>query len=123
MSSQDFEAAKLREEVSEKQAVAAARRTMTRSQSTIKEKEIAEPLDKIGNKAKRIDFILSKATEAELQKQRDGQQATTLLIAKEAKKKQSRTVAEEVFERMVLVTNKNMDDSLVEARSVDETIA
>ena len=43
--------------------------------------------------------------------------------SEEAKKRQSRMAAEEEYERMVLVTNTNRDDSVIEARSVEEAIA
>ncbi|KAH1122720.1 hypothetical protein J1N35_005880 [Gossypium stocksii] len=42
--------------------------------------------------------------------------------AEEANKRQSRTMVEEEYERMMLVTNTNRDDSLIEARSVEEAI-
>ncbi|KAE8720382.1 hypothetical protein F3Y22_tig00020138pilonHSYRG00069 [Hibiscus syriacus] len=43
--------------------------------------------------------------------------------SEEVRKKLSSTVAAEEYERMVLVTNKNRNDSLVEARSVEGAIA
>ncbi|KAE8664851.1 CCDC124 protein [Hibiscus syriacus] len=74
-------------------------------------------------KAKRVDFILSKVTEAKQRNQRHGQQTRTVQKSEEERKKLSSTVAADEYERMVLVTNKNRDDSLVEARSVEEAIA
>ncbi|MED6184967.1 hypothetical protein PIB30_052505 [Stylosanthes scabra] len=42
---------------------------------------------------------------------------------KKANRRQARTAAEEEYERMVLVSNTNRDDSIIEARSVDDAIA
>nr|GMC87405.1 coiled-coil domain-containing protein 124-like [Ipomoea batatas] len=41
----------------------------------------------------------------------------------EEKKRQSRIAEEEEYERVVLVTNTNRDDSIIEARTVDEALA
>jgi hypothetical protein len=43
--------------------------------------------------------------------------------AEEAKKRKDRTAEEEEYERMVLVSNTNRDDSIIEASSVEEAIA
>uniref|UniRef100_A0A7N0T6Y4 Coiled-coil domain-containing protein n=1 Tax=Kalanchoe fedtschenkoi TaxID=63787 RepID=A0A7N0T6Y4_KALFE len=43
--------------------------------------------------------------------------------AEEAKKKQNRLASEEEYEKMVLVSNTNRDDSIIEARSVEEALA
>ncbi|TYI43960.1 hypothetical protein ES332_A01G203800v1 [Gossypium tomentosum] len=80
------------------------------------EKEIEKVLKKPDKKANRVAIPVPKVTEAELQKEEEEQ-------AEEAKKRQSRTVAEVEYERLVSVTNTNRDDSLIEARSVQEAIA
>lgn len=64
-----------------------------------------------------------KVTEAELIRRREEEQAALAKKAEEAKKKQARTAAEEEYERMVLVANTNRDDSIIEARSVEEALA
>ncbi|GMP64397.1 hypothetical protein CsSME_00025698 [Camellia sinensis var. sinensis] len=43
--------------------------------------------------------------------------------AEEAKRRQSRTQGEEEYEKIVLVANTNRDDSIIEARSVEDAIA
>ncbi|KAL4303764.1 hypothetical protein GQ457_10G023750 [Hibiscus cannabinus] len=116
-------AAKKREEEAEKRAEAAARRAEARRQAEMEEKEIDKALKKPDKKANRVSIPVPKVTEAELQKRREEQQAEMARKAEEAKKKHSRTAAEEEYERMVLVTNTNRDDSLIEARSVEEAIA
>ncbi|MBA0760247.1 hypothetical protein Gotri_023006 [Gossypium trilobum] len=87
------------------------------------EKEIEKALKKPDKKANRVAIPVPKVTEAELQKRKEEEQAEMAKKAEEAKKRQSRTAAEEEYERMVLVTNMNRDDSLIEARSVEEAIA
>ncbi|KAK5842149.1 hypothetical protein PVK06_004478 [Gossypium arboreum] len=82
----------------------------------MEEKEIEKVLKKPDKKANRVAIPVPKVTEAELQKEEEEQ-------AEEAKKRQSRTVAEVEYERLVSVTNTNRDDSLIEARSVQEAIA
>ncbi|KAE8701768.1 hypothetical protein F3Y22_tig00110505pilonHSYRG00103 [Hibiscus syriacus] len=114
---------KNRDEAREKRAETSARQTKNSRQSKIEEKENVNNLKKPDDKTKRVDFILSKVIEAEHQNQRDGQQTKTVHKSEEARKKLSSTVAAEEYERMVLVTNKNMNDSLVEARSVEGAIA
>ncbi|KAE8690700.1 Detected protein of confused Function [Hibiscus syriacus] len=116
-------AAKKREEEAEKRVEAAARRAEARRQAEMEEKEIEKALKKPDKKANRVAIPVPKVTEAELQKRREEQQAEMAKKAEETKKKQNRTAAEEEYERMVLVTNTNRDDSLVEARSVEEAIA
>ncbi|KAF9600468.1 hypothetical protein IFM89_009383 [Coptis chinensis] len=43
--------------------------------------------------------------------------------ADDVKKKQTRTADEEEYERMILVSNTNREEDLIEARSVEEAIA
>lgn len=65
--------------------------------------------------------------EVEVQKQerkrREEEQAEMARKADEAKKRKDRTAEEEEYERMVLVSNTNRDDSIIEASSVEEAIA
>ncbi|KAJ7967111.1 coiled-coil domain-containing protein [Quillaja saponaria] len=75
---------------------------------------------------KRAETAARKAealTEAELRKQREQEQAELQKKAEEAKKRQTRTAAEEEYERMVLVMNKNRDDSIIEASTVEDAIS
>ncbi|TYH31765.1 hypothetical protein ES288_A01G198100v1 [Gossypium darwinii] len=96
--------------------------TTKREEEAEKRAEAAAPrlrravLKKPDKKANRVAIPVPKVTEAELQKEEEEQ-------AEEAKKRQSRTVAEIEYERLVSVTNTNRDDSLIEARSVQEAIA
>ncbi|XVF45609.1 hypothetical protein PTKIN_Ptkin02bG0220300 [Pterospermum kingtungense] len=114
---------KKREEEAEKRAEASARRAEARRQAEMEEKEIDKAVRKPDKKANRVSIPVPKVTEAELRRRREEEQAQMAKIASEAKKKQSRTAAEEEYERVVLVANTNRDDSLIEARSVDEAIA
>ncbi|XP_038998011.1 uncharacterized protein LOC120123090 [Hibiscus syriacus] len=114
---------KNRDEVTEKRDETSACQTKNRRQSEIEEHEIVKPLKKPDFMEKRVDFILSKVSEGEKQNHRDGQQTRTVQKSEEARKKLSSTVAADEYERMVLVTKKNRDDSLVEARSVEGAIA
>ncbi|EOX97539.1 Coiled-coil domain-containing protein 124 isoform 1 [Theobroma cacao] len=116
-------AAKKREEDAEKRAEAATRRAEARRQAEMEEKEIEKAMKKPDKKANRVSIPVPKVTEVELRKKREEEQAEMAKKAEEAKKRQTRTAAEEEYERMVLVTNTNRDDSLIEARSVEEAIA
>ncbi|KAJ7978667.1 coiled-coil domain-containing protein [Quillaja saponaria] len=116
-------AAKKREEEAEKRAEAAARKAEARRLAELEEKEIEKSIKKPDKKADRVAIPVPKVTEAELRKRREEEQAELERKAGEAKKRQSRTAAEEEYERMVLVMNKNRDDSIIEARSVEDAIA
>ncbi|GLT42984.1 hypothetical protein SLA2020_169610 [Shorea laevis] len=116
-------AAKKREEESEKRAEAAARRAEARRLAELEGKEIDKSIKKPDKKANRVSVPVPKVTEAELRRRREEEQAEQARKAEETKKKQTRTAAEEEYERMVLVTNTNRDDSIIEARSVEEAIA
>ncbi|KAK4258457.1 hypothetical protein QN277_004904 [Acacia crassicarpa] len=116
-------AAKKREEEAEKKAEAAARRAEARRLAEMEEKEIDKSIRKPDKKANRVSIPVPKVTEAELRKQREQEQAEIQKKADEAKRRQARTAAEEEYERMVLVTNTNRDDSIIEARTVEDAIA
>ncbi|KAI9124120.1 hypothetical protein K1719_005420 [Acacia pycnantha] len=116
-------AAKKREEEAEKKAEAAARRAEARRLAEMEEKEIDKSIRKPDKKANRVSIPVPKVTEAELRKQREEEQAEIQKKADEAKRRQARTAAEEEYERMVLVTNTNRDDSIIEARTVEDAIA
>ena len=88
-------AARRREEDAEKRAEAAARKAENRR---LAEAEAAA--------AAASALAPSKVTEAEA-----------------AKKRAARVAEEEEYERVVLVANTNRDDSIIEARSVEEAIA
>ncbi|CAN0908100.1 hypothetical protein LINGRAHAP2_LOCUS25118 [Linum grandiflorum] len=55
--------------------------------------------------------------------ERKEQEQADMAKKSEEVKKQSRTTKEEEYERMVLVRNKNLDDSILEARTVEEAVA
>lgn len=116
-------AAKKREDESEKRAEAAARKAEARRLAEQEEKELEKAMKKPDKKANRVSIPVPKVTELELRKRREEEQAELQRKAEEAKKKQSRTAAEEEYERMVLVTNTNRDDSIIEARTVEDAIA
>ncbi|KAL5561279.1 hypothetical protein UlMin_031026 [Ulmus minor] len=116
-------AAKKREEEAEKRAEAAARRAEARRLAEQEEKELEKLNKKPDKKANRVSIPVPKVTEAELIKRREQEQAALAKKAEEDKKRHSRTAAEEEYERMVLVSNTNRDDSLIEARTVEEAIS
>lgn len=115
--------AKKREEEAEKKAEAAARRAEARRLAEMEEKEIDKSIRKPDKKANRVSIPVPKVTDAELRKQREEEQAEIQKKVDEAKRRQARTAAEEEYERMVLVTNTNRDDSIIEARTVEDAIA
>ncbi|EEF33966.1 coiled-coil domain-containing protein 124 [Ricinus communis] len=115
--------AKKREEESEKKAEAIARRAEARRLAEMEEKEIEKAMKKPDKKANRVAIPVPKVTEAELSRRREEEQAELAKKAEEMKKKQARTAAEEEYERMVLVANTNRDDSIIEARTVEDAIA
>ncbi|OAY37422.1 coiled-coil domain-containing protein 124 isoform X2 [Manihot esculenta] len=116
-------AAKKREEESEKRAEAVARRAEARRLAEQEEKEIDKSMKKPDKKANRVSIPVPKVTEAELRRQREEEQAELAKKADEMKRRQSRTAAVEDYEKMVLVTNTNRDDSIIEARTVEDAIA
>ncbi|KAF9676204.1 hypothetical protein SADUNF_Sadunf09G0114200 [Salix dunnii] len=115
-------AAKKREEESEKKAEAAARKAEARRLAEQEEKELEKAMKKPDKKANRVSIPV-KVTEAELRKRREEEQAEMAKKADEVKKRKDRTAEEEEYERMVLVSNTNRDDSIIEASSVEEAIA
>ncbi|XP_071700819.1 uncharacterized protein [Rutidosis leptorrhynchoides] len=116
-------AAKKREEESEKKAEAAARKAEARRLAEIEEKELEKSLKKVDKKSNRVSIPVPKVTEAELIRRREEEKAQLLKKAEEEKLKMSRTAKEEEYEKMVLVENTNRDDSIIEARSVEEALA
>ncbi|KAH6777093.1 coiled-coil protein [Perilla frutescens var. hirtella] len=116
-------AAKKREEEAEKRAEANARKAEARRLAELEEKELEKSLKKPDKKANRVSVPVPKVTEAELSRRKEEEKAAMQRRAEEDKRKQSRTAAEEEYERMVSVENTNRDDSIIEARSVDEALA
>ncbi|XP_062086773.1 uncharacterized protein LOC133793358 [Humulus lupulus] len=116
-------ASKKREDEAEKRAEAAARRAEVRRLAEQEEKELEKLIKKPDKKANRVSIPVPKVTEAELRRRREEEQAALQTKDEEVKKRQSRTAAEEEYERMVLVTNTNRDDSIIEARTVEDAIA
>ncbi|KAF8013412.1 hypothetical protein BT93_I1306 [Corymbia citriodora subsp. variegata] len=116
-------ASKKREEEAEKRAEALARKAEARRLAEQEEKELEKAMKKPDKKANRVSIPVPKATEAELRRRREEEQAELARKAEEGKRRQSRTAAEEEYERMVLVSNTNRDDSIIEASTVEEAIA
>ncbi|CAN0878804.1 Coiled-coil domain-containing protein 124 homolog [Linum grandiflorum] len=119
-------AAKKREEEEEKRAEAAARKAEAKRLAEQEEKDLEKSMKSSktdAKKANRVGLPMPKVTEAELRRRREQEQAEMAKKSEEAKKKQARTAEEEEYERMVLVENKNRDDSILEARSVEEAVA
>ncbi|KAM7470960.1 hypothetical protein LguiA_009143 [Lonicera macranthoides] len=116
-------AAKKKEEEAEKRAEAAARKAEIRRIAEQEDKELEKSIKKPDKKANRVNIPVPKVTEAELRRQREAEQAQILKKAEEDKRRKSRTAAEEEYEKVVLVPNMNRDDSIIEARSVEDAIA
>uniref|UniRef100_A0A1J3DID2 Coiled-coil domain-containing protein n=1 Tax=Noccaea caerulescens TaxID=107243 RepID=A0A1J3DID2_NOCCA len=116
-------AAKKREEDAEKKAEAAAKKLEARRLAEEEEKELEKALKKPDKKSNRVAVPVPKVTEAELIRKREEDQVALAKKAEDSKKKQTRMAGEEEYEKMVLVTNTNRDDSLIEAHSVDEALA
>ncbi|CAJ1972947.1 unnamed protein product [Sphenostylis stenocarpa] len=116
-------AAKKKEEEAEKKAEATARRAEARRLAEQEEKELEKAMKKVDKKATRVSIPVPKVTEVELRRRREEEQAEAERKAEEAKKRHSRTAAEDEYERMVLVSNTNRDDSIIEARTLDDAIA
>lgn len=114
---------KKREEEAEKRAEALARKAEARRLAEQEEKELEKAMRKPDKKAIRVSVPVPKVTEAELRRRREEEQAELARKAEEGKRKQTRTAAEEEYERMVLVSNTNRDDSIIEARTVEEALA
>ncbi|KAH0462887.1 hypothetical protein IEQ34_007469 [Dendrobium chrysotoxum] len=116
-------AAKKREEELEKRAEIAARRAENRKLAEQELLDLEKASRKPDPKANRVAAPVPKVTEAELSRRREEERLHLLREAEAAKKRQSRTADEEEYERMVLISNTNRDDSVIEAHSVDEAIA
>ncbi|KAG0453227.1 hypothetical protein HPP92_025634 [Vanilla planifolia] len=103
-------------------AEAAARRAENRKIAEQEQLEIDRASRKPDPKANRVAAPVPKVTEAELARRRDEEGLRLEREAEAAKKRQSRTANEEEYERMVLVSNTNRDESVIEAHSVEEAI-
>lgn len=117
-------AARRREEDAEKRAEAAARKAENRrlAEAEAASASSSAPSKTAARKASRVGAPAPKVTEAELARRREDERLRLEREAEAAKKRAART-AEEEYERVVLVANTNRDDSIIEARSVDEAIA
>ncbi|XP_072956787.1 uncharacterized protein [Typha angustifolia] len=116
-------AAKKREDEAEKRAEAAARRAEIRKIAEMEQQELERAARKPNPKATRVSIPVPKVTEVDLARRREEERARLERDAEAAKKKHSRTADEEEYERMVLVSNTNRDDSIIEAHSLEEAIA
>lgn len=116
-------AAKKRDEDAEKRAEAVARKAEARRLAELEEKELDKAGKKPDKKANRVSIPVPKVTEAELRRRKEEEAAEMARRAEDAKRRQARTAYEEEYERVVMVSNTNRDDLVVEAHSVDEAIA
>ncbi|CAH8363853.1 unnamed protein product [Eruca vesicaria subsp. sativa] len=116
-------AAKKREEEAEKKAETAAKKAEAKRLAEQEERELEKALKKPDKKVNRVAAPVPKVTEAELIKRREEEQAALAKKSEEVKKRQTRMAGEEEYEKMVLVSNTNRDDSVIDARSVDEALA
>ncbi|KAG2321614.1 hypothetical protein Bca52824_014827 [Brassica carinata] len=98
-------------------------RTEAKRLAEQEERELEKALKKPDKKVSRVSAPVPKVTEAELVRRREEEQAALAKKAEESKKKQTRMAAEEEYEKMVLVCNTNRDDSVIDARTVDEALA
>jgi hypothetical protein len=74
--------------------------------------------------ARRLDLdIVVGERRAALARRREEERLRLECEAEAAKKRAARMAEEEEYERVVLVANTNRDDSIIEARSVEEAIA
>uniref|UniRef100_A0A0D6QX41 Coiled-coil domain-containing protein n=1 Tax=Araucaria cunninghamii TaxID=56994 RepID=A0A0D6QX41_ARACU len=115
-------AAKKKEEEAAKRAEAAAKKAELRKLQQQEEKELEKLVKKVDKKANRVAIPVPKVTEAELERQREEEKRRIEAHADEIKKRQARMADEEEYEKIVLVQNKNRDDSLLEAHSIDEAL-
>ncbi|ONK64263.1 uncharacterized protein A4U43_C07F23820 [Asparagus officinalis] len=104
---------------------AAGRRPATAKQEARADRaaEIEKAGKKPDKKANRVSVPAPKVTGAELERRREEERMRLMRNAEEVKKREKRVADEEEYERIVLVSNTNRDDSLIEAHSVDEAIA
>eukprot|EP00252_Welwitschia_mirabilis_P013422 TRINITY_DN29521_c0_g1_i1.p1 TRINITY_DN29521_c0_g1~~TRINITY_DN29521_c0_g1_i1.p1 ORF type:complete len:231 (-),score=82.39 TRINITY_DN29521_c0_g1_i1:207-899(-) len=116
-------AAKKKEEEAAKRAEAAAKKAELRRLQEQEEKELEKASKKVDKKANRVSVPVPKVTHAELAKQKEIEQKQMQARAEAAKKQESRMADEEEYNKVILVENKNRDDSLIEAHTVDEALA
>lgn len=116
-------AAKKREEDAGKRVESAARKAEARRLAEDEEKELDKAGKKPDKKATRVSIPVPKVTEAELRLRKEEEAAEMARRAEEAKRRHARMADEEEYERVVMVSNTNRDDSVVEAHSVDEAVA
>ncbi|RLN15691.1 hypothetical protein C2845_PM02G38500 [Panicum miliaceum] len=116
--------ARRREEDAEKRAEAAARRAENRRLAELEQQQLAAAVRRPDRKAALVGGpAVPKVTEAELARRREDERLRLQREAEAAKKRQARTADEEEYGRVVLVANTNRDDSVIEARSVEDAIA
>ncbi|GJN09192.1 hypothetical protein PR202_ga27174 [Eleusine coracana subsp. coracana] len=116
--------ARRREEDTEKRAEAAARRAENRRLAELEQQQVAAAARRPDRKGARVSGpAVPKVTEAELLRRREEERLRLQREAEAAKKRQARTTEAEEYERVVLVANTNRDDSIIEARSVEDAIA
>lgn len=104
------------DEEAKKRAEAAARKAENRKLAELEEKELENDMKKPNKKANRVSIPVVRVTQVELRKWREEEQAAK-------QKRKTRTAAEQEYARTVLVKNTNRDDSIIEARTVEDAIA
>ncbi|XP_027158134.1 coiled-coil domain-containing protein 124-like [Coffea eugenioides] len=109
-------AAQKREAAAQKQVEAAARKAETRRLAQLEDNSLENSLKKPAQK---------KVTQSELRLKKEEQFATVQRKAEEEKLKRSRVTVKNEYEKMILVlnTNREHDDSVLEASTVDDAIA
>ncbi|CAN6296660.1 unnamed protein product [Urochloa humidicola] len=108
----------------EEDAEAAARRAENRRLAELEQQLVAAAARRPDRKAARVGGpAVPKVTEAELARRREEEQLRLQREAEAARKRQARTADEEEYGRVVLVANTNRDESVIEARSVEDAIA
>ncbi|KAK6143327.1 hypothetical protein DH2020_023675 [Rehmannia glutinosa] len=104
-------AEKRREEKDERRAEANAKKAEARRLAEQEEMELSRSTTK------------KKVTQEELQRRREEEYAVMQTRVEEEKRKQSRTASLTAYQRIVDVANTNRDDSVIEARTVEDFIA
>jgi len=104
--------------------VCSSRRAENRRLAELEQQQLAAAARRPDRKAARVGGpAVPKVTEAELARRREEERLRLQREAEAAKKRQARTADEEEYGRVVLVANTNRDDSVIEARSVEDAIA
>lgn len=116
-------AAKKKEEEAERRAEAAAKKAEAKKLAEQEEKELEQYGKRVDKKAMRVAVPVPKVTAVELAKRKEEEQAAMQAQAEAAKKKELRMSNEEDYERLVGVANRNREDDIVDARTLETALA